>query len=129
MKHRTHAIKLYIYNPENLSEVIDILTFNVKYIPAKKWNEYLILINDKFCGESFSVTNISFGNPISIREKIAKSIISFKNDVYYPFQNKVEVAYPNKNCIYMEEIAFNNTILKVTCFKSRDEISKYGLIF
>jgi hypothetical protein len=46
MKHKNHTISVYVYNPENLKEVIDIVKFNVKYIPSNKWNRFLILIKE-----------------------------------------------------------------------------------
>lgn len=75
----SHTIEIYKYNPENLKEVIGKKSYVISYVPTKKWNENLILVNGKYCGH---ILNIQFvipsdwiGKHQNIREDLMLSFL------------------------------------------------------
>lgn len=130
MKNKTHSIYLFVYHQNNLSEVKDKVKYTITYIPTKKWNEYLILINGKYCGYNILLnTIISRVNwkYISVRELIAKSIYNYQNNITFKYQHRTKKYYPNEKVFNEVQKAFNK-ILNIGDFKRRDELTKYNII-
>lgn len=132
MKHKTHIVKVYIYNPDNLKEVIDIKEFTIKYIPTKKWNEYLILVNDLYCNKNISITGIIHsknGIHQSPRKQVGESISNFIYGNTSKYQNRVRVAYPDIQAIKLTTLIFETKLLNMGDFKSKEELTELNLIF
>jgi hypothetical protein len=129
MKHKEHVVKVNIYNPDNLKEIIRYRNFTIKYIPTIKWNVYLILVNGLYCKIDVNLINLyGGGNSVSSRGLIAKSILNYICNETSKYQNRVKVFYPNIEILKMTEKIFSDKLLIIKEFKNRDEIFKLGLI-
>ena len=124
---KTHTIKLYKWS-DDCKSVIEKIPYKITYVPTKKWNEYLILINDKFCGYIIKLNKIYCGKSISVRELIGKSIVNYLKDITFPFQNRTKIFYPSDDIFNFTKKVFDIKLLNMGDFKSKDELTKLNLI-
>lgn len=128
MKHKNHTVKVYQYNPLNLKEVIDTINFKVEYVPTKKWNIFLVLINREFCKYKINLCDLDEqGGRESSRKVIAQSIYNYVNNDTEKFQNRTKLIYPNNSIFVRSNLIFNKKLLNMGDFKSRDGLTKYKL--
>jgi hypothetical protein len=129
MKHNKHVVKIFIYNPNNLKEIIGYKDFIIEYIPTKKWNVYLITVNNKYCGINIDISKIFNGNfNISPRKLIAESVKNYINNNTIQYQNRVKIYYPNSEIFLLVQKIFKEIILPINNFKNKEELTKFGLI-
>lgn len=129
MKHNKHIVKVFIYNPNNLKEIIGYKDFIIKYIPSKKWNVYLITVNDRYCGINIDLVKICTGSfNISPRKLIGESIKKYINNEFIKYENRIKVYYPNSQIFILVQKIFKEKILVINNFKDKEELTKLGLI-
>lgn len=127
-KHKTHSVRLYKYNFDNLKEVLDIEKYEIKYVPTDKWNWYLVLVNGKWTGQKLNLSEILSGQKLSPRKIVGESIKGYKEGKDFNYQNRVKVYYPSDDVYRYTQKVWNTKILNMGDFKKRDENTEIGLI-
>lgn len=125
-----HTVGVYIYNPQNLKEVLDIVKFKIRYVPTQKWYKYLILVNDVYSGVDVNLTELRghIKQNKSSRELVAKAIKNYKEGINLKYQNRKNIVAKDLENLSFIKNTFHKKLLNIADFKSRDELTKYNII-
>ena len=124
MKHYTHIVILSQWNPRDIKEYVGCKRYEIKYVPGKEWDIFLILVNRIYTGETLSLKTI-YHKQKPIRPKILRAIENYKLKIDIPYQNRVESNFPDNSWVELSKQIFEQKVLTIRSFKRRDELSNY----
>lgn len=127
MKTIHHQVKIFIYNPQNLKEVIGTRIFHIEYVPTEDWYRYHILVDGFYRGYDINMLlmNESKQSPRSV---VASSILKCLQKEQVNCNRITELNFPNWGCLQIVLRMINEKLICMADFKNRDELTKYGII-